>query len=177
MCYIESMNVCVIGAGPAGLMAALAASQNGHQVSLYEKNPSVGKKLSMTGNGRCNITNSAAIQDFLTHVHSNPRFLYSAFHTFFNQDIIQLMKSQNVECKEEDNGRIFPVSNRSQDVIGALKTCLHHNGVSIYTNKTIQGLWIEESICKGIDLGNKKRHLADHIILTTGSCSCPYDRF
>ena len=113
--------VLIIGGGAAGMMAAVSAAQNGNNVELFEKNEKLGKKLFITGKGRCNITNAAELEDFFPAVTSNSKFLYSAFYTFTNEQVISFFEELGVKTKVERGGRVFPVSDHSSDVIQALK--------------------------------------------------------
>ena len=111
------LKVCVIGGGPSGLMAAYTASLVGHQVELFEKNKQLGKKLQLTGHGRCNVTNNCSKDEFFKHVVHNEKFLYSPFSQFSNLDMIKFLKFNGLPTIEEDHGRMFPGSNSSQDVV------------------------------------------------------------
>ena len=110
------MKVVVIGGGPAGMMAAISASEKGNEVLLLEKNKSLGRKLLITGKGRCNITSSLTMDEFIKNTPGNGMFLYSAFNSFTNQDIIKFLKEQGLEVKEERGNRIFPVTDKAQEV-------------------------------------------------------------
>ena len=125
------MKVVVIGGGPAGMMAAITASKNGNEVYLLEKNDRLGKKLLITGKGRCNITSSLDIKDFIQNVPGNGRFLYSAFDNYTNLDIINFLKEHSVSVKEERGNRIFPTSDKSLDVLKAFETELKNKRVKI----------------------------------------------
>ena len=118
------MKVVVIGGGPAGMIAAIEASKNGHKVILIEKMNMLGKKLLITGKGRCNITSSLYMADFIKNTPGNGKFLYSAFQNYTNQDIIEFLKEQGVAVKEERGNRIFPVTDKSQDVLNCFKSKL-----------------------------------------------------
>lgn len=172
LCYIMSMKLGIIGAGPAGIMAAIAASTNGHEVHLYEKNDTIGKKLSITGNGRCNLTNRSPLQEFLSHINGNEKFLYSSFHSFFHEDLINLFHENGLEVKEEDRNRVFPVTDSSQDVICCLQTILDQNHVHLHLHAQVHSLWIEDNICKGILLDQETIPF-DCVIVCTGGISYP----
>ena len=122
--------IAVIGAGPAGLIAAAFAKTPETSVTLIDRNEKAGKKLFLTGKGRCNITNVAPRDEFMLNIPINPRFLYSAFDNFFNDDIIELIESQGVRTKVERGGRVFPQSDKSSDVIKALVSFAQKRGVS-----------------------------------------------
>ena len=113
-------NVVVIGGGAAGMMAAISAAECGHTVSLYEKNEKLGKKIYITGKGRCNLTNNCEVEDLLRAVCTNRKFLYSAFYGFTSQDAIDFFENEGMRTKTERGNRVFPVSDHSSDVIAAL---------------------------------------------------------
>ncbi|HBC90374.1 MAG TPA: aminoacetone oxidase family FAD-binding enzyme, partial [Lactococcus sp.] len=117
---MKKYDVIVAGAGPSGMMAAIAASENGAHTDLIDKNPKVGKKLLMTGGGRCNVTNSHSVEEIIAHVPGNGRFLHSAFTQFSNLDIIDFFEKNGIVLKEEDHGRMFPITNKSKTIIDAL---------------------------------------------------------
>ena len=125
-------NVIVIGGGAAGMMAAVFAAGNGHHVRIYEKNDRLGRKLFITGKGRCNITNASEIEEFFPAVVSNPKFLYSAFYSFTNEQVIDFFEKLGVKTKVERGNRVFPISDHSSDVIGALQRELHRLGVQVF---------------------------------------------
>lgn len=161
----------VVGAGPAGMIAAGHLAEKTEKVILIDKNKFVGKKLRITGKGRCNITNSADIEDFIKNVPTNPRFLYSAFYTFTNDDIVSLLEQQGVKTKVERGGRIFPESDSAKDVAEALKRYAFKKNVS-YKCCEAKELIIKDGEIKGVktDMGNI---LCDALVLATGGCSYP----
>ena len=112
--------VIVVGGGAAGMMAAVFAAENGHHVQIYEKNDRLGRKLFITGKGRCNITNASDVEELFQAVVSNPKFLYSAFYSFTNEQVIDFFENLGVKTKVERGNRVFPVSDHSSDIIGAL---------------------------------------------------------
>ena len=160
--------VLIIGGGPAGMMAAYAAQKNHHNVHIFEKNAQLGKKLLLTGHGRCNVTNRST--DFLSHIVSNPKFLYSAFHTFSNQDMIHFLEKHHCPLIEEDRGRMFPKSQKAQTILDTLSSLL--DTTSIHYNEPVQQLLLEDDTCIGIKT-KKQTYYGDNIILATGGMTFP----
>ena len=176
--------VLIAGGGAAGMMAAISAAEKGNRVELYEKNEKLGKKLFITGKGRCNITNAADIEEFFPAVVSNPKFLYSAFYSFTNEQVIRMFERLGVKVKTERGGRVFPVSDRSSDVIKALKKEMERLGVNVHLNSEVKELIIEERnegqeadgrnrIVRGIVLSSGKKICGDAVIVATGGISYP----
>lgn len=167
-------NVLVIGGGAAGMMAALAAARSGHRVRLYEKNEKLGKKLYITGKGRCNLTNACDTEDLFGNVVHNPKFLYSAFYSFTNLDMMDLMEKSGCPVKTERGCRVFPVSDRASDVTGALAGCLKKAGVDIFLKEEVLDLDIRDGRAAGIRLKKGGRLVeADAVIVATGGLSYP----
>ena len=170
------MKVVVIGGGPAGIMSAISAKNSGNDVILIEKMNSLGKKLLITGKGRCNITSSLNINEFIQNIPGNGRFLYSAFQNFTNEDIINLLKKHNVKVKEERGNRIFPVSDKSKDVLDAFYEELKNLNVKMYTNSTVNQIIVKDGSVTGVEYtfnNNKYTINADKVILATGGKSYP----
>ena len=169
------MKVVVVGGGPAGIIAALSAAQCGANVMLLEKNTSLGKKLLITGKGRCNITSSIDISDFIKNIPGNGRFLYSAFQNYTNLDIISLLEKNGVKVKEERGNRIFPVSDRAQDVLDALiKELKKYKNIEIRTNVKVKKILVDDSnFVSGVVLENNEKIMAGKVILATGGKSYP----
>lgn len=163
--------VLVIGAGAAGMYAAIAAAGCGHEVHIFEKNDRIGRKLFITGKGRCNITNDCDVEDLFPAVKSNAKFLYSSFYTHTNQDVIAFFERMGVPVKTERGGRVFPVSDHSSDVIRALEKELNRLGVKIHLNCTVKGLFIEEGAVTGIRCKDGQKITGDACIVATGGCS------
>lgn len=136
--------IIIIGAGPAGMMAAIAASREGNQVIIFERNEKSGKKLFITGKGRCNVTNACEAKELQTHVVTNPKFLYSAFSRFSNQDMIDFLKEQGVETRVERGQRVFPVSDHSSDIIRALREACKKRGVDIRLNTRVHQIFTKD---------------------------------
>jgi hypothetical protein len=132
--------VVIIGGGAAGMMAAITAAECGHEVSLYEKNEKLGKKIYITGKGRCNLTNNCEVEELLQAVCVNRKFLYSAFYGFTSQDTIDFFESEGMRTKTERGGRVFPVSDHSSDVIAALARRMRSCGVKVHLNEEVESL-------------------------------------
>lgn len=166
------MKVCVVGGGPAGMMAAIHAKELGHDVTLFEKMNMLGKKLLITGKGRCNITSSLSIEKFIENTPGNGVFLYSAFHQYTNKDILSFLKREGLEVKEERGNRIFPVTDRSQDVLQCFQKRLQELHINVQFNSKVEELLVENDTIIGIKV-NGKKVLADAVILATGGKSYP----
>ena len=166
------MKVVVIGGGPAGMLASISSAQEGNKVILLEKNNILGKKILITGKGRCNITSSLEINDFINNVPGNGRFLYSAFENFNNTDIIELLKKEGVNVKEERGNRIFPVSDRAEDVRFALEKATRNAGVQVKLNTKVTGIEVENGSVKRVNFEGGSV-CADKVILATGGKSYP----
>ena len=169
------MKVVVIGGGPAGMMAAITSAENGNEVILLEKNKSLGKKLLITGKGRCNITSSLPMEDFIKNTPGNGMFLYSAYNRFTNQDIISFLKKQGLDVKEERGNRIFPVTDKSQDVLNCFEKKLKNlKNVKIMYEMPVSEILInEEKRITGVKCKNGAIIKADKVILATGGKSYP----
>ena len=154
------------------MLAAGLAAQRGMDVTLLEKNEKLGKKLFITGKGRCNVTNNAAPETLIANIVSNPYFLYSAFYSFTSQDTMAFFEKMGIPLKTERGNRVFPVSDKSSDIIKGLKRFLDENGVKIKLNTKVSGLICEESEIKGVELGGKKL-FADAVVIATGGLSYP----
>ena len=166
-------NVIVVGGGAAGMMSAVFAARNGQNVQLLEKNEKLGKKLFITGKGRCNITNAADIEDLFTAVTSNPKFLYSGFYSFTNQQVIDFFEELGVKTKIERGERVFPVSDHSSDVIAAFSRELKSLGVAVSLHTEVGELLCEQDKVCGVLLTNGKKMKADAVIVATGGISYP----
>ena len=166
--------VVVIGGGAAGMMAAIAAGRAGHQVRLYEKNEKLGKKIFITGKGRCNVTNGCDTEDFFGNVVRNAKFLYSSIYSFTNQDIIKLLEENGCPVKTERGNRVFPVSDRSSDVIRALAEEMKKQKVEVHLQEEVAGIVAENGRMTGIRLKKAGRIVAaDAVVLATGGLSYP----
>ncbi len=153
------------------MFAAIAAAGNGHSVLLLEKNEKLGKKLFITGKGRCNITNAGDMDALFTSVTTNRKFLYSAFYAFDNFQVIDFFNTHGLKTKTERGNRVFPVSDHSSDVIAVLKQALKQAGVKVRLYTEASGLWIEEQKIRGVFLKNGKREECDAVVLATGGFS------
>lgn len=163
--------VVVVGGGPAGMTAAIAAAENGHDVLLLEQNEKLGKKLYITGKGRCNITNACDTEELFGNVTRNAKFLYSAFYTYDNSRVMQFFKEHGLALKTERGNRIFPVSDHSSDVIGTLQKVLKEKGVRVRLNtKVVKILSDKEKVC-GICLEGGEEITLDNLIIATGGFS------
>ena len=165
--------VIVIGGGAAGMFAAAIAADQGHEVELFEKNEKLGKKLFITGKGRCNLTNACDMEELFESVCTNAKFLYSAFYGFTNQDAIHFFEEAGLRMKTERGNRVFPLSDHSSDVIGVLERKMRQNGVKIHLNTKVENLLIQDGQCKGIFIEKEKKVLADRVIVATGGLSYP----
>jgi predicted Rossmann fold flavoprotein len=166
-------DVAVVGAGPAGMMAAITAASNGHKVILIERNSSSGRKLLLTGNGRCNLTNTASLKEFLNKFGRRGSFLRSAFSTFSNQDLIDFFESRGLEFKVEEGGRVFPVTDDSKSVLKILDVSMKKNGVNMFYNARLQSIKLPLKL-KGIfilQFGYNTMIKARKVILATGGRS------
>ncbi|EGP4919355.1 TPA: NAD(P)/FAD-dependent oxidoreductase [Enterococcus faecium] len=165
-------DVIVVGAGTSGMMAAISAAEQGAHVLLIEKNKKAGKKLLMTGGGRCNVTNNRPVDDLIAHIPGNGKFLYSTFAQWNNFDIMNFFESQGVHLKEEDHGRMFPVTNKSKTIIEALLNRLKELDVTLLFSTRVEKLIHKEHKIYGIRTEFEEFH-APAVILTTGGRTYP----
>lgn len=166
--------IVIVGGGAAGMAASIAAAQSGCQVTLYEKNEKLGKKLYITGKGRCNVTNHCDMDRLFESVVTNSRFLYSAFYGFTNTDMMEFLESCGCPLKTERGGRVFPVSDHASDVTGALSRKMRELGVEVSLRDGVLELWMEDGLLKGVILENgRKKVAADSVIVATGGLSYP----
>lgn len=164
--------IIVIGGGAAGMLAAAEAAKCGCAVTLVEQNEKLGKKLYITGKGRCNLTNSADRDDFFAAITHNPRFLYSAFAAFDNNDIRQLLESLGVPLKVERGGRVFPESDKSSDILRALERYVRNAGVDVRLNTRVDNIVLDSGAVCGVRIGQQVL-AADAVIVATGGVSYP----
>ena len=163
----------VIGGGVSGIMAATAASLNNNKVLLIEKNKKLGKKLLISGGGRCNVTNRLPYEEIIKHIPGNGKFLYGPFSVFDNESIIKFVESNGVKLKEEDHGRMFPVSNKAKDVLNVFLEQLEQNRVDIQFETEVSEILTEDDKITGVKTADGKTHHAKNVIITTGGKSVP----
>ena len=164
--------IVVIGSGPAGMMAAITAATK-HKVILIDGNEKIGKKLYITGKGRCNITNAKDISEFFNYIPGNPNFLYSSLYTFTNEDTISFFNKLGVKLKVERGDRVFPESDKSSDIISALDNELRNKNVNIMLNSKVKLFNLENNKIEEVILYNKKIVKGDYFIICTGGLSYP----
>jgi hypothetical protein len=162
--------LAIIGGGAAGMMASILAARQGMEVHVYEKNEKLGKKLYITGKGRCNLTNACDMEELLTSVKSNPKFLYSAFYGFTNQDTCDFFEQEGLSIKTERGNRVFPVSDRSADVLDTLRNAMKRSGVQIHLNTEVTHLNKEETGFS-LELNHQRTEKADIVFVATGGIS------
>ncbi|MCR5848077.1 MAG: NAD(P)/FAD-dependent oxidoreductase [Lachnospiraceae bacterium] len=182
------MKTIVIGAGPAGIMSAISAASYGDETVLLEKNEKIGKKLFITGKGRCNVTNACSRDEFFENIVSNPKFLYSAFSQFNNEDLIKLIEDNGTALKTERGNRVFPVSDHSSDIIKALNNALKKAGVEVRLNTSVREILTEDikdseknpsddkkndftKKVLGVKTDSGEKIFADKVIIATGGIS------
>lgn len=168
----ENKKVIVIGGGAAGMMAAGTAGKRGLDVTLIEKNNRLGKKLLITGKGRCNITNNADVEGLIENVPVNGSFLYSAFYTFSNTDLMDLFKELGLEIKVERGGRVFPSSDRALDVVKTLEKYMQQNHVKVM-HEEVKKILVNNHKIIGVQINNGKELYADCVVVATGGLSYP----
>ncbi|KZE39771.1 hypothetical protein AV656_00290 [Bhargavaea cecembensis] len=166
-------DVIVIGGGPSGLMAAAAAGAEGARVLLIEKGNKLGKKLAISGGGRCNVTNNLEYEEIIRHIPGNGRFLYSPFSVFDNQDIIRFFEGLGVPLKEEDHGRMFPVSDQAMDVVNALTGELGRLGVKVRFGARVAKLLMDDERILGVRLEDGEEIRSKSVIVATGGKAVP----
>lgn len=165
--------VLIAGGGAAGMMAAIMAARNGQDVHVFEKNDRLGKKLFITGKGRCNVTNASDMENLFDSVRANSKFLYSAFYSFSNERVMELFEELGVRLKVERGNRVFPVSDHSSDIVRALQKECDRLGVNIYLNSEITNITVQEDTFSSIQLKNGEWITGDALILATGGVSYP----
>ena len=166
-------NIIIIGAGAAGMMAACAAAKAGAQVTVLEKNDKPGRKLYITGKGRCNVTNNCTMEEFLQEVPRNPRFLYGALTAFSPADMIAFLEENGCPVKTERGRRVFPVSDHASDITAALQRAMNRLGVEVRTGRAVDALLTEDGHVTGVKLSNGRTVPGDSVIIASGGCSYP----
>lgn len=166
-------DILVVGAGPAGMMAAITAAENGARVTLLEKMQRVGRKMLITGKGRCNLTNAAPVPELIRQFKGNGAFLHSAFAAFDNADIMRFFEQQGVPVKVERGGRVFPVSDKAADCVEAMLARLHELGVAVRTGEAVAAVLTREGRAAGVRTAAGEEIAADAVILAVGGASYP----
>ena len=166
-------DVIVIGGGAAGMLAALRAGESGARVIVLERNEKLGKKIYITGKGRCNVTNTADFEDFFRQIPHNPRFLNAAIRSFSNQDLMALLETLGLSLKEERGGRVFPQSDKASDVTRTLERGMRQAGVQVRLNARVKALDADENGVTGVILESGETLCAPCVIVATGGCSYP----
>ncbi|MGK0551413.1 NAD(P)/FAD-dependent oxidoreductase [Enterococcus faecalis] len=169
---MKTFDVIVVGAGTSGMMAAITAAQTGARTLLIEKNKRLGKKLLLTGGGRCNVTNNRPAAEIIAHIPGNGKFLYSAFSQFDNYDIMNFFETNGVHLKEEDHGRMFPVTDKSKTIVAALDHQLQALRVIVQTNSTVTKLLHKDQQILGVQT-ETETFFAPSVVLTTGGRTYP----
>ncbi|MCM3093576.1 MULTISPECIES: BaiN/RdsA family NAD(P)/FAD-dependent oxidoreductase [unclassified Cytobacillus] len=167
-------DVIIIGGGPSGLMAAIGAAEKKAKVLLIDKGNKLGRKLAISGGGRCNVTNRLPVDEIIKHIPGNGRFLYSAFSIFSNEDIIRFFENLGIELKEEDHGRMFPVTDKAQSVVDALISRLKELKVDIKTDSPIQDVHYDNGRVKSVELQRGDMFEADAVVIAVGGKSVPH---
>ena len=171
---MSKFGVIVIGGGPSGLMASIAAAEQGASVVLLDKGDKLGRKLGISGGGRCNVTNIKEIDELIQYIPGGGRFLYSAFSLFSNRDIIAFFEKLGIALKEEDNGRMFPVSDKAKTVVDALVGKARALGVKLQTHRPVQEVLFADGKVQGVTLVSGEQIYADSVIIATGGKSVPH---
>lgn len=164
--------VIVIGAGPAGMMAAITAAKE-HEVILLDSNDRVGKKLFITGKGRCNVTNAKDISEFFDFIPGNPHFLYSSLYTYTNEDALNFFKNHGIDLKIERGGRVFPKSDKSSDIIKGFVKALNEASVTVKLNSKVTDIILSNNRISSVKINNSEKLTADYFIIATGGASYP----
>lgn len=165
--------VIIIGGGAAGMFAAFGAAETGHQVTLLEQNEKLGKKIYITGKGRCNLTNACDTEEIFENIPRNAKFLYSAIYTYDNFRVMDFFEKNGMPIKTERGNRVFPVSDHSSDVIAALQRALKREKVNIHLNTKVKNILTQEGQAVGVETADGKKLLADAVVLATGGKSYP----
>ena len=167
-------DVIAIGGGPSGLMAAIGAAEQKSTVLLIDKGDKLGRKLAISGGGRCNVTNRLPADEIIKHIPGNGRFLYSAFSIFSNEDIISFFEDLGIQLKEEDHGRMFPVTDKAQSVIDALLSRLKQLNVTVKTNSTVDDVYYDNGKVTAVKLKSGERYETGAVVIAVGGKSVPH---
>lgn len=167
------MEIVVVGAGAAGMMAAIAAAEEGNEVLLLERNDKAGRKVFITGKGRCNVTNACDTEELFSAIISNEKFMYSAIYQFDNHAVMEFFENTGLKLKVERGNRVFPVSDHSSDVIKALTDKMKRLGVTVRYNSFVKDLIVKDDRINGVILENEEEIKAEAVILATGGMSYP----
>ncbi len=170
---MQKYDLIIIGAGAAGMMAAIVAAKENKSVLLIEKMDQAGRKLRITGKGRCNLTNIAPVKDFLTHVGSNSQFLQNVFSVFYTKELMQFFEDKGVKLVTERGNRVFPQSGKAQDIFMALITTIEKSSIKVLKNSTVDEISTENNEVTGVKLKNSAQFWADNVLLATGGKSYP----
>lgn len=167
-------DVIVIGGGPSGLMASIAAGEKGARVLLIDKGDKLGRKLAISGGGRCNVTNRLPVEEIIKHLPGNGKFLYSAFSIFNNEDIIRFFEKLGIALKEEDHGRMFPVSDKAQSVVDALLTRIEELNIKVWKNSPVKDVFYEDDKTAAVLLKDGNKINAGSVVIAAGGKSVPH---
>lgn len=167
-------DVIVIGGGPSGLMASIAAGEKGARVLLIDKGDKLGRKLAISGGGRCNVTNRLPVEEIIKHLPGNGKFLYSAFSIFNNEDIIRFFEKLGIALKEEDHGRMFPVSDKAQSVVDALLTRIEELNIKVWKNSPVKDVFYEDGKTAAVLLKDGNKINAGSVVIAAGGKSVPH---
>lgn len=165
--------VVVVGAGPAGMMAAIKSAEKGNSVTLIEKNDKLGKKMFITGKGRCNVTSNKDIEEIIKNIPGNGIFMYSSLYTFTNEDLMQMIEAKGVKLKVERGDRVFPASDKSSDIIKCFENYLKENHVKILFNKRLTDIKVSNGHIDSVELNNNEYIKCDSVIMAMGGKSYP----
>lgn len=171
---MKKYDVIVIGGGPSGLMASIAAAGHGANVLLLDKGNKLGRKLAISGGGRCNVTNRMELQDLIAHIPGNGRFMHSPFSVFNNEDIIAFFEGLGIQLKEEDRGRMFPINDKATTVVETLLQRVKELGVDIRTNTSVKTITYSDDSVKEVVLHNHETIATPAVIVATGGKSVPH---
>jgi len=173
MLTMQSYDAIIIGAGPAGMIAAIRASENNKKVLLIERNHTLGVKLIITGGGRCNLTNASDIEDFLNKFSASKDFLRNSFAQFFNTELLSFFEKSGIAFKTEENGCVFPVGDKAMDILNVLKQKLQENNVEILTGERVKNITVKNKRVEGVITFSNKQFLAKSVVVSTGGLSYP----